>query len=142
MHRDSPSTELRIAHLESSSEFSTQYAAYTNNTLARLLLVDLHTYNTTDNNYTTPFERPVEKYELKLPECSNGKAQVQRLIANGSDAITGITWDGYSYNYELDDGKPVRLSNVTRGEKVEVGEDGMMKVEVPWSSAAVVTLNC
>ena len=104
--------------------------------------MDLHTYNTTDNNYITPFPRPIEKYELKLPGCSKGKAQVQRLIANGSDAITGVTWDGYSYNYELDEGKPVRLNNVTRGEKVKASEDGVIRVDVPWSSAAIVTLDC
>ncbi|EUC44768.1 glycoside hydrolase family 79 protein [Bipolaris oryzae ATCC 44560] len=142
MHRELPSNHLSISHLDSSSEFSTQYAAYINSTLARILLVDLHTYNTTDNNYTTPFPRPVEGYELKLPGCSKGKAQVQRLIANGSDAITGITWDGYSYNYELDEGKPVRLNNVTRGEKVKASKDGVIRVDVPWSSAAIVTLDC
>lgn len=142
MHRDSSSTQLKISHLPSSSEFSTQYAAYTNNRLARLLLVDLHTYNTTDNNYTTPFPRPVEKLEFKLPGCSGCRAQVQRLMANGSDAISGITWDGYSYNYELDEGKPVRLNNVTHGEKVNVDKDGLLKVNVPWSSAAIVSLDC
>ena len=63
-------------------------------------------------------------------------------MANGSDAISGITFDGYSYNYELDEGKPVRLNNVTYGEKINVGKNGMLKVDVPWSSAAIVSLDC
>jgi hypothetical protein len=142
MHKSSPSSQLRISHLPSSSIYSTQYAAHVDNTLTRLLLVDLHTYNTTDNNYTTPFARPVEKYSFQLPRDCKGEAQVQRLLANGSDALTGITWNGYSYNYELDEGKPARMDNVTCGERVKVDRKGMMSVELPWSSAAIVSLDC
>ena len=143
MHKPSSSSELKISALPSSSIYATQYAAHVDDTLARILLVDLHTYNTTaDNNYTTPFARPAEKYSFQLPSDCKGEAQVQRLLANGSDAITGITWNGYSYNYELDEGKPVRMDNVTCGESVEVDGKGTMSVEVPWSSAAIVSLAC
>jgi hypothetical protein len=143
MHKASPSPHLQISTLPSSSIYSTQYAAHVDDTLTRLLLVDLHTYNTTaDNNYTTPIARPTESYTFQLPSECKGGAHVQRLLANGSDAITGITWDGYSYNYELDEGKPVRMSNVTCGESVTVDGKGMMSVQVPWSSAAIVSLEC
>ncbi|KAL5115345.1 hypothetical protein ACEQ8H_006790 [Pleosporales sp. CAS-2024a] len=105
MHKKSPSSRLQISSLPSASIYSTQYAAHVNNTLTRLLIVDLHTYNTTaDNNYTTPMPRPAETYSFQLSSDCKGKAHVQRLLANGSDAITGITWDGSSYNYELDEG--------------------------------------
>ena len=67
---------------------------------------------------------------------------LQRLSANGSDAVTGITFDGYSYNYELENGVPVLLSNVTRGETVAVGDDGTVVVEVLASSAVIVNLDC
>lgn len=64
---------------------------------------------------------------------------VQRLAANGSDAITGITWDGWSYNYELANGQPVRLANVTDvGETVVVSDNGTVAVTVPDASAAVL----
>ena len=65
---------------------------------------------------------------------------VRRLMANGSDAISGITFDGYSYNFELDDGKPVLLGNVTRGEVLKVGRDGVLSLDVPWSSAVLLDL--
>jgi hypothetical protein len=63
-------------------------------------------------------------------------------MANGSDAITGVTWNGISYNYDLDLGKPVRLSNGTSDEDVVVGKDGMFSVGLPFSSAAMITLDC
>jgi hypothetical protein len=142
-HKPSPSSRLQISSLASSSIYSTQYAAHVDDTLARLLLVDLHTYNTTtDNNYTDAFPRPSETYTFQLPQECKGEAHVQRLLANGSDAISGITWDGYSYNYELDEGKPVRLGNVTCGESVKVDGKGLVSVEVPWSSAAIVSVDC
>ena len=62
-------------------------------------------------------------------------------MANGSDAITGITFDGYSYNYELDAGRPVLLRNVTRGETAIV-KNGLVKVDVPASSAVILDFGC
>ena len=64
------------------------------------------------------------------------------MIANGSDALTGITWGGKSYAVELDEGKGVKMGNVTQGECVQVDKRGGVKVDVPWSSAAIVSLKC
>jgi hypothetical protein len=60
-------------------------------------------------------------------------------MANGSDAVTGATFDGYSYNYELDNGKPVLLKNITRGESVKVSRKGDLTVDVPDSSAVLLS---
>ncbi len=59
-------------------------------------------------------------------------------MANGSDAITGITFDGWSYNYEVRAGRPVRLGNVTVGERVVVGEGGVVTVRVADASGVVL----
>jgi len=64
---------------------------------------------------------------------------VRRLLANGSDALSGVTWDGWSYNYELNHGQPVRLDNITVGEEIVV-IDGVVSLDVPDSSAAVLDL--
>lgn len=141
MAKPSASSTLKITHLEASSQNTSFYTAHINDTLSRILIVDLHTYNTTANNYTTGFARPMVEHEFMLPKgCKGG--EVHRLMANGSDAVTGITWDGKSYAYELDNGKGVRLSNVTYGETIEVDRKGSVKVQVPWSSAAIVSLEC
>ena len=83
--------------------------------------------------------RPSKNYTFDLGAAAAGKtAFVRRLWANGSDAITGITWDGWSYNFELDEGRPVRLRNVTVGERVKVAGDGSVSVSVPDSTAVIL----
>ncbi|KAK4231827.1 Beta-glucuronidase [Podospora fimiseda] len=131
---------LSNPHLESA------YAAYKNAgaLLTRIAVLNLRNYNTTVDGaglvpVPTPPVRGSQTYNFTVPDYYKPgySVGVRRLLANGSDAITGITWDGYSYNYELDLGKPVRLGNVTYGEKVQVGEDGQVSVQV-WDSSAVV----
>ena len=80
----------------------------------------------------------MEKYEVELPKGYWGQVQLQRLMANGSDAITGVTFDGFTYNWEVDQGRPVKLSNVTSGERQWIRRDGKLVVDVPRSSAVIV----
>lgn len=101
----------------------------------------MHEYNYTVNGASSvpnPVARPTQTYSFQIPSASS-VVEIQRLSANGSDAITGISWDGWSYNWELDQGKPVRLHNVTTGEKTRV-KDGVIVVEVEDSSAAIINL--
>ncbi|KAI1366235.1 glycoside hydrolase family 79 protein [Xylaria arbuscula] len=119
------------------------YAAYVDDTLARIMVVNMRAYNYTlngtgDLDTPNPVPRINRTYTFGVEGFADGKeAVVRRLYANGSDAITGITWDGISYNYELELGKPVRLGNVTTGEKVAV-QDGAVEVVVPDSQAVVL----
>lgn len=114
------------------------YAAYVGGSLARLIVVNMMEYNATaGNNLTDDYPRPVERYSFQLPQGYHGKVELKRLSANGSDAITGVTFDGSSYNYELNNGMPVLLSNVTRGESVQVGYNGQLNIDVPRSSAVI-----
>lgn len=112
--------------------------------LARIVVLNMHSYNTTVDGagldpVPSPEKRVSRTYTFDVSGMYHGSnVKVQRLLANGSDAITGITWDGWSYNYELDTGKPVRLHNVTTGETVKV-KDGLVSVEVPDSSAVLLS---
>jgi len=81
--------------------------------------------------------RPSREYAFAVPEYCEEEVVVKRLWANGSDAISGISWDGVSFNWELDEGRPVRLGNVTSGERVRV-EGGVVRVEVLDSMAVVL----
>lgn len=120
-----------------SSEFESAYAAYVDEKLARVAVINLVEYNYTGAIVT----RPSVTYNISLPTIYSGQSvRVQRLMANGSNAITGVTWDGYSYNWELSKGRPVLLKNVTRGETVKVGNGGKVQVVVPYSSMAMLNL--
>jgi hypothetical protein len=143
-----------VVHIPSSGEMDggyrdrmAVYAIYTNDgaTLVRIVAVNLKGYNTTVSGagvepLPSPPERGIRDFTFNFPVQEAGRElRVQRLMANGSDAITGITWDGWSYEFELDEGRPVRLGNVTVAERVRVGEDGRMVVGVPDSSAVVLS---
>jgi hypothetical protein len=130
---------VQIANLPLESSFEAAYAAYVDGKLARIAVINMREYNYTVNGTSSVLnsvKRPSHEYTFQVPEeC--GEVGVQRLYANGSDAISGITWDGWSYNWELDHGKPVRLSNMTVGEKVRA-EGGTVKVAVQDSTAVIL----
>ncbi|USW58048.1 Putative glycosyl hydrolase, all-beta, glycoside hydrolase superfamily, beta-glucuronidase [Septoria linicola] len=115
------------------------YASYVNGKLAKIAVINLREYNASaDNASKTSAGRPSKSYTFQLPRGCRG-ASVQRLSANGSDAITGVTFDGFSYAAELNEGRPVRLNNVTRGESVAVRK-GELTIQVPNSGAVILSL--
>ncbi|KAK8122332.1 Beta-glucuronidase [Apiospora sp. TS-2023a] len=159
------SPPVRVAHLPlTGGDTEAAYAAYVGGTLKRVMIINMNAYNYTNNNNSSsnssdqhamdcgcdgstgggqnsasaPPQRPARAYSFTVGGGAT-TARVQRLYANGSDAITGITWDGWSYNYELDEGRPVRLGNVTVGETLQV-QNGTLVITVPDSQAVLITL--
>ncbi|KAI2602254.1 glycoside hydrolase family 79 protein [Hypoxylon sp. NC1633] len=125
-------------------ETDVAYAAYVGGAVARILVLNLRAYNYTLNGTGgadfNPEPRPVRTYGFEVEGAGGlegALVTVRRLYANGSDAVTGIAWDGWSYNYELDGGRPVRLGNVTTGETLRVVGGGV-EVRVPDSQAVVL----
>lgn len=131
----------RIRSIPMPSEKESVYTAHLGDRLKRIMIINFEGYNTTAQNYTSAYARPSFEYDLDLPRSCRGPAQLQRLSANGSDAISGITWDGFSYAHDLDQGRPVRLENVTRGEHVAI-RDHAISVTLPASSAVIVHVDC
>lgn len=135
---------VQITELDTGgSDLEAAYLAYVDNVLRRIMFINLKEYNYTLNGTgpdLNPEPRVVRTYSLNLGANLTREVSVQRLYANGSDAITGITWDGWSYNYELDEGRPVRLSNVTVGEKANI-TNGILEVGVADSQAVIVHLD-
>jgi len=91
-----------------------------------------------------PVPRGSLNYTFTLPEGCGGSSdqvKVARLMGNGSDAVSGITFAGVSYNYELAGGTPVVLKNVTGLEVVGIQQGGKVGIiQVPDSSAVVLEL--
>jgi hypothetical protein len=130
------------------SAYAAHYATntpYRNGALARIMVINMNSYNTTVDGaglqpVADPPKRGSKSYTFELEGVKDGvEVYLQRLMANGSDAITGCTFDGWSYNYDLDMGKPVRLHNVTIGEKTKV-RNGEVTVQVPDSSALLLNI--
>jgi hypothetical protein len=128
-----------VINLPLPSEKEAAYASYVQGRLSKLVVINMDEYNATaGNEFINDYERPMERYNFQLPHGCEGHYHMQRLSANGSDAITGVTFDGYSYNYELNNGMPIQQNNVTNGEKVYVKSGGHLHLEVPRSSAAII----
>ncbi|KAI0473697.1 glycoside hydrolase family 79 protein [Xylariaceae sp. FL0804] len=136
---------VRVAELTlpGGSDAESAYAAYVDGALARIAVVNMHSYNYTLNGTgpgLNPEPRPVRTYSFDVGLPANTTAAVRRLVATGSDAVSGIAWDGVSYDYALAGGRPARLANSTAAgeERAAVGADGVVDVGVPDSQVVVL----
>lgn len=164
---------VTIAHIPVSGAHEAAYAAYsvpssssssnatattttTTPQLLRAMIINMHAHNTTINGTglglapttnATDNPRVVRVYTFDVSSSAalrpGALVPVQRLSANGSDALTGIAWDGWSYNHELAGGQPARLANLSSwadgdGDLVTVADDGTVAVGVPDAGAAVL----
>ena len=138
--------QTQVVEIPVQGIYQAAYAVYEMGKLAKIMTIQMNEYNASTNTYTSPNgtlvsgARPTETFVFQLPSAyaEMKSVGVQRLTANGSDAITGITFGGYSYNYELDNGLPVKMSNITSAESLSV-TGGVIQLEVPYSSAAMLT---
>lgn len=138
---DQSKGKTTITNIKTDDEREAVYAAYTGEGLARVAIINMRQYNYTVNGTSSvlnPVPRPVVEYDIQVPENAGSEVAIQRLLSNGSDAISGLSWDGISYNLELDEGRPVKLYNVTVGEKAKV-ENGVVKIGIPDSEAVILT---
>ena len=130
---------VRVVNLPLDKDTEAAYATYVDDKLARIAVVNMKEYNYSTSDPVA--HRPATKYSFRLPGVDGEKKlSIQRLMANGSNSITGITWDGWSYNYDLKKGAPVRLHNVTFGETVPVHRNGWVDIDVPDSSGAILNV--
>jgi len=136
---NSTKSAVRVANIPLTRSTEAAYAIYSESTLARLMIINMNEYN---YSVSSTSSRPISSYNFTLPASCKGSGIVQRLIANGSDAISGVSFNGMSWNSELDGGKGQLLGNATRDQIVWVASDGGVSVEVPDSSAALVQLTC
>lgn len=94
---DSPEQLPQIVNMALPSKREAVYASYVQGKLSKIIVINLDEYNATaGNEFVNYYERPVKHYSFQLPHGIKGHFGVQRLSANGSDAITRVTFDGYS----------------------------------------------
>ncbi|EXV04482.1 hypothetical protein X797_002160 [Metarhizium robertsii] len=142
---DLTTSSVSVSSIPMPSDQEAAYAIFERGNLKRLMVINMHRYNTTkDGAGTEPLPNPPGRMSRGFSFAARNLARdvsirEQRLMTNGSDAITGVTFDEWSYNWELDNGKPVRLDNVTTGETFR-SKQGVITVMVPDSSAALLHL--
>ena len=124
------------------------YACYANgSTLARIGVVNLRGFNASSSSGSSNDggsggggERGSKTYSFSFPSGSSVKegqsVLVQRLMASGSDATSNVTFDGWSYDYELDMGRPVKVGSGAE-ERLMV-QSGVVSVQVEDSGAAIL----
>jgi hypothetical protein len=133
---DSP--QIVTVDIPDSDDFESAYACYKQGSqLARVTVLNMHVFNITEDSAS----RQNRTYTFGVPSGSNivdgHQVHVQRLLASGSDAMTGITFDGWSYQYGLNKGLPVKVGS--KDEEMLTVKSGQVSVILPDSSAAILS---
>ncbi|KAF9885639.1 hypothetical protein FE257_012730 [Aspergillus nanangensis] len=127
------SNDTRIVNLPLPRDTEAAYAIYEKDSLARIAILNM------EESTSSATHRAHREYNLRLPKGFCG-AKVERLMAAGSDSRTGITFGGISYDYELAGGKPVVVDETSTETHLSIAEDGRLRLTLPASSGALVTL--
>ncbi|KKA20897.1 Glycoside hydrolase family 79 protein [Rasamsonia emersonii CBS 393.64] len=117
----------------SDSDLDSAYAAYVDGNLTRLAVLNLRQYDSTSGG-----ARPSQNYTIQVPTGSSWT--VKRLTAAGSDVTTGVTFNGFAYEYESL-GQAVRVNGTTSDEKVTADENGTVTITVRDSEAVIATIS-
>ena len=133
---------VTVSELKMDGAVDAGYAAHVAGRTARLALINLREYNYSALAGPTASRwRPVHRYSLLLPaDCRRGSATVHMLMGNGSNVLGGASFDGYSYDYGLEQGRGVRVDVALNGQVLRPDAQGTLVLDLPNSSAAVLTL--
>lgn len=118
----------RVENVNLSSEYNSAYAAFRNDRLHKLALIDFHEWDPSSNP-----ARPIT--DFVIPAHSFKSATIEYLTAPGATYNTSISVADYSYDYNLAHGKPVRVEN----KSVTVTPlKGVFTIPLAYSEAALV----
>lgn len=126
------------------SDYYSAYAAYESGDLSRLAILNLHTWDPPNSTSTTAgieaiAGRPSTTFNFGvLPGYT--AATVELMTAAGATSNTSITVGGMSYDYDLAQGKGVRVGKDVVL-KLEPGEDRPFILDVEASQAVIVTFH-
>lgn len=121
----------RVVNVPLELDTEAAYGIYDGERLCKLVVLNMQAFN-----QTTSGSRPSRKYDFRVPTDYHA-AKAERLIAPGSDAVDRVTFAGISYDYGLRAGKPVVVDPT---EEIVTIQDGVLGVDVPDSSAVLLTL--
>lgn len=128
---DSANIQVKIISLGGDPDVDSGYGAYVGDQLERIALLNLREYN---SNSTTP--RGEQEYTVSVRPFQVWV--VQRLTASSAFDVTGVTYNGYAYEYATL-GKPARVRGTSTDELVIADGHGNLHVTVAESEAVVIT---
>lgn len=102
----------RINNIDLNSDFYSAYAAYVEGRLARVVLLNLSEWNPPSKSQAEAEAEaaPSTAFTLNTSRSGVNYATVELMTAPGALSETNITVAGISYDYDLAEGKPVRVA--------------------------------
>ncbi|KAM0510870.1 hypothetical protein ACHAPE_010459 [Trichoderma viride] len=131
----------RINNIDLNSDFYSAYAAYENGRLARVVLLNLHEWNPSSSQTEAEAEAaPSTTFTLSTSRGGIKYATVELMTAPGALSETNITVAGISYDYNLAEGKPVRVAKQYES-VLRPDNKGEISVSVRDSQAVLLTFH-
>ncbi|KAH8812694.1 glycoside hydrolase family 79 protein [Xylogone sp. PMI_703] len=127
---DSAKIQVKTISLGGNPDFDSAYGAYQGGQLERIALLNLREY---DSDSTTA--RGSQTYTVKVKPFQIWT--VERLTAAGAHDVTGVTYNGYAYEYSSL-GKAVRVKGRTSSELAIADGFGNLRVKVADSEAVII----
>lgn len=132
----------RINNIDLNSDFYSAYAAYEEGRLARVVLLNLHEWNPPSNSQAEAEAEAAPSTAITLSTGRSGikYATVELMTAPGALSETNITVAGISYDYDLAEGKPVRVAKQYES-VLRPNSKGDISVLVRHSQAVLLTFH-
>jgi hypothetical protein len=138
------SNTTQINNVDLGSDYYSAYAAYEDGNLSRLAILNLQTWDPPNNTAINSIigaaaDRPKTTFNMGTLQGYKS-ATVELMTAPGATYDTNITVAGMSYDYNLGEGRGVRVGkgDVTT---LQPGKDGLFSIDVGASQAVVVTFH-
>lgn len=132
----------RISNIDLNSDFYSAYAAYEDGRLARVVLLNLHEWNPPSNSQAEAEAEAAPSTTFALGTSRGGikYATIELMTAPGALSETNITVAGISYDYDLAEGKPVRVAKQYEA-VLRPSNKGEISVPVRDSQAVLLTFH-
>lgn len=128
----------RINNIDLNSDFYSAYAAYENGRLTRVIILNLHEWSPGNGAEAEGSEAPTTTFTISTGNRGIKYATVELMTAPGALSETNITVAGLSYDYNLAEGKPVRVAKQYES-VLRPNEKGDITVQVRHSQAVLLT---
>ena len=119
----------RLASLATESSYIRAYAAYANDDLASLVIINANQANASDT------DKGSSDFTFSLPDLKGETMYLSYLTAEGADSIHNVTWNGLSF--ESDSVGTVSNAQDQSGQTVVLDSNGAATITVRDSEAVI-----